>query len=738
MKSLLLKLPLLFSLLCCASSCQNTPGFVEIPKLVVSTSSSSVETPAQGISTTSSSALGTPYSDDSGAYVSVIGSSTPDLRLPPERWMEWEVIPTSISPKMRDVYKNGLALGNNPHAFSKVGDCQNICDAFLCLYDKKGGYKLNQPYPIRGYPQPSYHPGGSDFAYLQESIDYFAGSWGRESIAVEGGFNFPAVFSPLRADPEFCNPGETPLVCELRLHKPSFVIIGMEYWYKGRTAENYEKYLRKTVEYALEQGIIPILEAKADNLEMDHSINLTTARIAYEYETPFWNFWRAAQKMTDKGMDIRRDHENGFHITFEAQLIRSFTALQTLHALRRSLTQIDLAPTSTVIPQTPSPTLAPTPIIPPNTNWSDCPLQADNAQTHSSKGKLIFGITQNNENGQDSLGVYKVELTEEKSNWQQLFEPGVELLGISKGGCWLLAHKESTLFITTLDGEKRIILSQRYFANSTNAAQWLPERNQIAFIEQIENAAQSQLMLFTLNNSKLTSLSASLPSGLSLNKIPLATVGLRLYPSADEKHLYWEEGNCTPNQKCTVWMTTLDDVGKINHQQLDEVKNPLGAPQGDAYVYTAKNEKGGNSLYWKSISSAEPIQLDLRISYERNKLRYPAYIPAYSWSPDGRFLSVIGAERSEYSGRLLEFRYFIVDLENQKTILLPQSMGNNLLSSIWAPNGDSLFFSGSPDGYHLLLKEVNLTTKKMRNLEDESLVLPTDSDLSISQIFWTP
>jgi hypothetical protein len=384
--------------------------------------------------------------------------------LAPERWMEWEVIPTSLSPKMREVYQKGLALGNNPRAFSKVGDCQNICEAFLCLYDKDG-YKLNQPYPPIGYPQPPYHNSGSDFSYLQETIDYFAGSWGRESIAVEGGFNFPAVFSPLRADPEQCKPGESPLVCELRLHKPSFVIIGMEYWYKGRTAENYEKYLRKAVDYALQHGIIPILEAKADNLEGDHSINLTTARVAYEKEVPFWNFWREVQKMDDHGMDVRRDHADGFHITYEAQLIRSFTALQTLDALRRMLLNEGEAtsPTPTLL-MTASPTLMPTENLLANQNWQTCPLSEEESGGEDQGGKLVFGITQNSGDKLEPLGAFMLKLGEERPRWERLLDEGVGLLDSPSQGCWMLVHKGAALYLAARNGKDRILISEEYDA----------------------------------------------------------------------------------------------------------------------------------------------------------------------------------------------------------------------------------------------------------------------------------
>jgi hypothetical protein len=236
-----------------------------------------------------------------------------DTRLPPEQWQSWPVIPT-LSPAMIEIYRKGIAQGNRPNAFSKVGDCQIIPDVFLGFYDDPG-YVLPE-----------------DLAYLQEAREQFAGSFAREGMALKGGLVFPTVFSPLRADSSACDPGETPYECELRIYQPSFVLISMEFRYDGRTAEIHEMYLRKAVEYALARNIVPILATKADNFEGDHSLNLTTARIAYEYDLPLWNYWRAVQRLPDHGIDWERD-SYGFNVTPAAWYIRSQTFLEVLDAL---------------------------------------------------------------------------------------------------------------------------------------------------------------------------------------------------------------------------------------------------------------------------------------------------------------------------------------------------------------------------------------------------------------------
>lgn len=245
-------------------------------------------------------------------------TATPDLRPLPEDWRKWPIIPT-ISHRAIEIYQQGLAMGNDPHHFSKIGDCQMIVVAFFGMYGTPGMYAF---------------PEGED--YLQNTVDWFGHEqFGRESFSTNGGFNAPAVLSSLWADPQHCEPGETPLDCEFRINKPSIVIIGLEFGFKGRTASVYEGYLRQVIDYVIAHGALPVLSTKADNVEGDHSLNLTTARLAYEYDIPLWNFWLAVQPLPAHGMDMERN--DGFHISVEGWNMRSYTGLKVLDAILKSV-----------------------------------------------------------------------------------------------------------------------------------------------------------------------------------------------------------------------------------------------------------------------------------------------------------------------------------------------------------------------------------------------------------------
>jgi hypothetical protein len=247
----------------------------------------------------------------------------------PDDWKQWPVIPT-VSDRAKALYLLGQQMGNNPHAFSKVGDCQNITRFFLGPFDQPKLYRLG-PYQD-----------------LQETIDTFKGSFGRSSVAVSGGFNAASVINPYHVDEGQCKKDETPVSCELRLNKPAFVVISLETWYSKRPASVYEGYLRQVVDTAIRMGVVPILATKADNMEGDDSINHAIARVASDTGMPLWNFWAAVQSLPGQGHIGTNLHLTGLAMPNyfdDANAMttgwpwRNLTALQALDAVRRAVTQ---------------------------------------------------------------------------------------------------------------------------------------------------------------------------------------------------------------------------------------------------------------------------------------------------------------------------------------------------------------------------------------------------------------
>lgn len=246
---------------------------------------------------------------------------TPRPRLGPDEWKQLPVIPT-ISDHVLQIYQRGLAAGNNPLAFSKIGDCGSTPGWFLGDFDRGPRY-----YELGEYEQ------------LSAVIQAFQGSYGRASLAARSGFNASALFVPLWSDRTYCQAGETPLACEYRVHQPSmaFIMLGTnDVWHP----DEFEPQMRKIIEFSIENGVIPVLATKADNQEGDHSINATIARLAWEYDIPLWNFWRAVDPLPDHGLQEDQAHltwaSNAFddpEALTKAWPVRNLTALQVLNAV---------------------------------------------------------------------------------------------------------------------------------------------------------------------------------------------------------------------------------------------------------------------------------------------------------------------------------------------------------------------------------------------------------------------
>jgi hypothetical protein len=249
-------------------------------------------------------------------------TSSPIPRRLPEQWQEWSIIPENLNQAMLDVYTDGLNRGNDPHSFSKIGDGGISTIWFLNNYDLG----------------PDYYNLG-DHTDLQTVIDHFHGSFSRTSLAAGRGFNTTIILDPQRADRSQCLANESPLDCEVRIHRPGFAIISLgtnQVWYP----EIFESELRTIILRLMEQGVVPILATKADNLEGDQRINLIIASLACEFDLPLWNFWLAVQPLPMHGLQADLEHlsyaGNDFSnpsVMQSAWAWRNLTALQTLQAI---------------------------------------------------------------------------------------------------------------------------------------------------------------------------------------------------------------------------------------------------------------------------------------------------------------------------------------------------------------------------------------------------------------------
>ena len=227
-------------------------------------------------------------------------------------WKSWPVLPT-VSAELKAVYLLGLENGNDPHAFSVLGDCQSKPEVFLDPYD-------SEPSAVAALPD-----------YLQETVRNFSGSFDRYSPTVKDGTTTGALLWGEWNDNEEgqCEPGETPLDCELRVHRPSIVIINVGTHWETR---NY-RYLTIIVEKIIEHGAVPVLVIKADNRELDERVNQDTAALAEEFDLPIWNFWATVQHLPNDGLYP----DSTWELSDEAKEIHRRSALEALDAVWRAV-----------------------------------------------------------------------------------------------------------------------------------------------------------------------------------------------------------------------------------------------------------------------------------------------------------------------------------------------------------------------------------------------------------------
>lgn len=241
-------------------------------------------------------------------------------------WQSFPVIPT-VSEAMRLLYQRGQTEGNNPLAFSKIGDGEISTEWFFTAFDLGEQYYDLGPYQS-----------------LAPVIGQFHGSYQRIGMAARRGFNAQRILDPAQSDPAFCTLGESPLACELRLHRPAFAMLSLgtnQVW----QPEELESGLRQILDILVSNHVVPILSTKGDNLEGDHRINQIIACLAQEYDAPLWNFWSAIQPLPEHGLQPDREHLTYGIIDFDderamqtAWTVRNLTALQALDAVWRGVT----------------------------------------------------------------------------------------------------------------------------------------------------------------------------------------------------------------------------------------------------------------------------------------------------------------------------------------------------------------------------------------------------------------
>ena len=235
---------------------------------------------------------------------------------------QWKTLPVLPKPdeSIREIYQKGLTLGNDPNAFSIFGDCQSRPEEFFGVFE-------TDPLLVESLP-----------LELRETVEHFNGSFNRESPTSQDGTTPGALLWDQWHRGEYgCTFAETPVDCELRIHRPSFVIIQIGTHFESRNTE----YLRKIITQLINEGVVPILATKADNRELDDRVNRDMAMLADEFTLPLWNFWASLEDLPNRGLYVMdgREEQGAVYLNEEAQEIHRITGLEALNIVWRVATR---------------------------------------------------------------------------------------------------------------------------------------------------------------------------------------------------------------------------------------------------------------------------------------------------------------------------------------------------------------------------------------------------------------
>jgi hypothetical protein len=272
-----------------------TPNVVT-PLVATNTPESVIVTPLIATNTPESGAQATP-----GAMATPAALILPNLDRPlpgPEEINEIAIdqiviIDEDAAANIVMIFERGQRLGRSARAFSKLGDSTIESPYFLDRFDVgQGSYNLGA------------------FGYLQTAVDYFQGSFARQGVAVIRGLHSWSVFDPMWANDYVCEPRETMLECEFRIHNPAYLFVRIGSNDVGAPTA-FENNLRDIIAFATTNGVIPILGTKADRHDGPGNRNNEVIRaLADEFNLPLWDFDLVAGTLPNRGVG-----GDGVHLT---------------------------------------------------------------------------------------------------------------------------------------------------------------------------------------------------------------------------------------------------------------------------------------------------------------------------------------------------------------------------------------------------------------------------------------
>jgi hypothetical protein len=270
---------------------------------------------------------------------------------------EWEELPVvpdlgpGVISHLEKVAGRGVAYGNQPGVFAKIGDSITASPSFLqalaCRAPRLGTWS-----ELRGTLEffgETPVPQG-----LEEAQCAVSNSYSRLGLAAVGGWRAVDALAPRESFPE-CQ-GLPAVTCELALLRPSVALIMFgTNDLEDFTAVQFRRDLARLVRLVSRAGTIPVISTIPPRASWLFSqrvarFNTEIAALAENRGLPLWNFWR---QMVAPGVPGRGLSEDGVHPSvlcppctavdfrpaglWQGYALRNLGALLVLDRLRRRI-----------------------------------------------------------------------------------------------------------------------------------------------------------------------------------------------------------------------------------------------------------------------------------------------------------------------------------------------------------------------------------------------------------------
>lgn len=266
-----------------------------------------------------------------GPTVTIDPNATPTATPPPPdnvngiKIGQFVIMPPAVQENVKAIFVKGQQLGNNAQRFSKIGDSI-----------------IEHPHYMVKFDTPDYNLG--QYAYLQDVLNYYRGSYGRDSLSVRRGLHSWSWNNPTWADKDQCLPEEGPVACEYRVFKPSvsFIVLGSN---DVGVPEYFRKSMEELVQFTIDQGVIPIIVTKADRHEGDPEKNINNnilKETAAKFNVPLLDFDAVAGTMPNRGIDPADGTHLMFYYAHDYSVPVAFTKGHAIHDLTSVITLDEL------------------------------------------------------------------------------------------------------------------------------------------------------------------------------------------------------------------------------------------------------------------------------------------------------------------------------------------------------------------------------------------------------------